>query len=137
MRVEQSRDLRDDERERRKQAAGVSAWGIRKGDDDWTLQLLNGSDAAVFDVEVKHQTLGGTRQDTRIFRTLPPGRFTVVKEQFKKSGQAVDYFNLSVAEDTAVIIPGGGQRMVSKVTFTDAHGVKWERTPAGLNELPS
>lgn len=139
MRVEQARDLRDEEHDRRAQASSISAWGAKKGSKDWTLQLLNGSTATVFDVVVSHQTLRGNPQEDRVFTTLPPGAFTVHRDQMKdESGQIVgEHFNLYPAGEGVIMIPGGGVRMVRSIKFTDAFGCRWERTPAGLKQLPS
>ncbi|MBN6777553.1 hypothetical protein JRG19_03180 [Pseudoclavibacter alba] len=55
-----------------------------------------------------------------------------------ESGQVVgEHFNLYPAGEGVIMIPGGGVRMVRSIKFTDAFGCRWERTPAGLKQLPS
>lgn len=138
LRIESQRDGRELDRERRSQAAQVSAWGVchETGDKKtWTIQLLNGSGAAVFDVHVERQMLDGTPQDPRSVRTLPPGLFEI--QHVRRDGRAFDNLRAAQPDEADLVIPGAGAPMVVSITFTDVEGVKWRRTSAGLSELPS
>lgn len=134
--VEQVRDARADERERRElyrekreQAGLVFVLGAklpeRQKGEDWAIYLFNGSNKPVYNVRVESQRLDGSAANYPLeIGALPPGRFVVPSHPRFHWGALVD---LSLAnEQVDFLVKGKGKEMIISMEFVDADGDAWE-----------
>lgn len=133
--VEEERDARADERERRElyrekreQAGLVFALGAKLPDrpkgEDWAIYLFNGSTKPVYNVRVESQRLNGSAANYPLeIGALPPGRFVVPSHPKFHWGALAD---LSLAnEQVDFLVKGKGKEMITSMAFADADGDHW------------
>jgi hypothetical protein len=141
--IERARDHANANRIRQQQATLVSAWTVSCPDHELELsggapieerdgvRIQNSSNAPVHDVVVRSSSLAGTNKDATL-SIVPPGDLVMLRN--KK-------FPWSLAKPRSYIkgaihpITKRPEWRVHSIAFTDASGVRWERSGSVLREL--
>jgi hypothetical protein len=129
--VESRRDL-DAERERRRgQGRQISAWVVVGVGDNGTIketgvEIVNGSTAPVYDVEIQVNGRDGDPQPTLKLTVLPPGRFYSAKHP-------VYHWTFPKPSDEPMRpVTKKPEWRVERLSFRDSANALWARDATGM-----
>ncbi|AKE41747.1 Uncharacterised protein [Corynebacterium kutscheri] len=127
--IEHNRDKQIRLAVEREQAELVVVLGVKltsRGDEEcWGIYLQNGSTKPIFDIEIESQKANGhTKLPLLSISSLPPGFFVVPSHPQYHWGSIVS-LDLS-PEPMEFLLRGKAAKTITKVSFSDAHRVRWE-----------
>ncbi|WP_156027506.1 hypothetical protein [Mycetocola saprophilus] len=131
------------ERERRSQASEITAWSISRHADDRKqrrgLYISNGSNSAVFDVEIsstysESSQANPTDLSPLNLAVLPPGEYVVFGGE--KYAWELPQERGSFTDSISPIMNNPGWK-VTRIVLTDSHGTTWQRDHGLLKEAQS